>query len=103
MFLGFLSAALSVKRFANAVRSQWGVENNLHWVLDVSFREAESRLRKDHGPENLGLVRRLSASLLQRDRTCKGGVACKRKHAGWDEGYLLAVLDNSLTECLPSE
>jgi predicted transposase YbfD/YdcC len=94
----FLSSLpLSVKRFANAVRSHWGIENNLHWVLDVSFREDESRLRKDHGPENLGLIRRVAASLLQRDETCKGGVACKRKHAGWDEDYLLEVLSNSLT------
>lgn len=91
------SMPLSVKRFANAIRSHWGIENNLHWVLDVSFREDESRLRKDHGPENLALVRRLAASLLQRDETCKGGVACKRKHAGWDEDYLLKVLGNCLT------
>jgi predicted transposase YbfD/YdcC len=94
----FLSSLpLSVKRFARAVRGHWGIENGLHWVLDVSFREDESRLRKDHGPENLGLIRRLAASLLQQDETCKGGVACKRKHAGWDEDYLLAVLGNSLT------
>jgi hypothetical protein len=72
------------------------IENSLHWVLDVSFREDESRLRKDHGPENLGLVRRLAASLLQKETTAPGGVASKRKHAGWNNDYLLQVLGASL-------
>jgi predicted transposase YbfD/YdcC len=93
----FLSSlAPKVKTFARAVRGHWGIENGLHWVLDVSFREDESRLRKGHGPENLGLVRRLTASLLQQETTAKGGVACKRKHAGWDNDYLLEVLGVSL-------
>jgi predicted transposase YbfD/YdcC len=85
-----------VRRFAQAVRGHWGIENNLHWILDVSFREDDSRLRKGHGPENLALVRRLAASLLQNDTTAKGGVACKRKHAGWNDDYLLEVLGVSL-------
>jgi predicted transposase YbfD/YdcC len=84
------------KAFARAVRGHWGIENSLHWVLDVSFREDESRLRKDYGPENLALVRRLAASLLQRETTARGGVASKRKHAGWNNGYLLQVLGASL-------
>lgn len=90
------SLAPKVKAFARAVRGHWGVENALHWVLDVSFREDESRLRKDHGPENLALVRRLAASLLQRETTARGGVASKRKHAGWNNDYLLHVLGASL-------
>jgi predicted transposase YbfD/YdcC len=81
-----------VKTFARAVRGHWGIETSLHWVLDISFREDESRLRKDHGPENLALVRRLAASLLHQETTAKGGVACKRKQAGWDNDYLLEVL-----------
>jgi predicted transposase YbfD/YdcC len=85
-----------VKTFAQAVRSHWGIENSLHWVLDISFREDESRLRKDHGPENLALLRRLAASLLQQGDRAKVGVACKRKHAGWDNDYLLEVLGASL-------
>jgi predicted transposase YbfD/YdcC len=85
-----------VKTFGRAVRGHWGIENSLHWVLDVSFREDESRLRKDHGPENLALVRRLAASLLQNETTAKGGVASKRKHAGWNDDYLLQVLGVSL-------
>jgi predicted transposase YbfD/YdcC len=86
-----------VKAFAHAVRSHWGIENSLHWVLDVSFREDESRLRKDHGPENLALVRRMAVSLLKRETTVKLGVAGKRKTAGWNDDYLRRVLRASLT------
>jgi predicted transposase YbfD/YdcC len=86
-----------VKQFAAAVRGHWGIENNLHWVLDVSFREDASRLRKDHGPENLALVRRMVAGLLQQEGKVKGGVAVKRKHAGWNDDYLLEVLGVSLS------
>ncbi len=85
-----------VKTFARAVRNHWGIETSLHWVLDVSFREDESRLHKGHGQENMALIRRLAASLLQNETTCKGGVACKRKCAGWDDEYLLKVLSASL-------
>ena len=85
-----------VKAFAHAVRSHWRIENALHWTLDVSFREDDSRVRKDHGPENLALLRRLAVSLLKRDTTVKRGVATKRKRAGWDDDYLLRVLRASL-------
>jgi predicted transposase YbfD/YdcC len=85
-----------VKKFARAVRNHWGIETSLHWVLDVSFREDESRLHKGHGQENMALIRRLSASLLHNEPTCKAGVACKRKCAGWDDDYLLKVLAASL-------
>jgi predicted transposase YbfD/YdcC len=86
-----------VKAFARAVRGHWGIENGLHWVLDVSFREDDSRLRKDHGPENHALIRRLAASLLKTEPTADGGVASKRKEAGWDNDYLLRVLRASIT------
>jgi predicted transposase YbfD/YdcC len=85
-----------VKKFARAVRNHWGIETSLHWVLDVGFREDESRLHKGYGQENMGLIRRLSASLLHNEPTCKAGVACKRKCAGWDDAYLLKVLAASL-------
>jgi predicted transposase YbfD/YdcC len=90
------SLARKVKPFARAVRSHWGIENQLHWTLDVSFHEDASRLRTGHGPENLALVRRLAASLLQKETTAKQGVAGKRKKAGWDEDYLLQVLGTAL-------
>jgi predicted transposase YbfD/YdcC len=82
----------TVKQFARAVRTHWGIENGLHWSLDVSFREDDSRLRKDHGPENFALLRRLAASLLKNETTARSGVASKRKEAGWDNEYLLQVL-----------
>ena len=85
-----------VKKFARAVRNHWGIETSLHWVLDVGFREDASRLHKGYGQENMGLIRRLSASLLHNEPTCKAGVACKRKCAGWDDDYLLKVLAASL-------
>jgi len=85
-----------VKTFARAVRGHWGIENSLHWVLDIAFREDESRLRKGYGPENLALLRRLAVSLLQNDKTQKTGIACKRKQAGWDNDYLLQVLGATL-------
>ena len=85
-----------VKTFARAVRNHWGIETSLHWVLDVSFREDDSRLRKGHGQENMALVRRLAVSLLHNETTRKAGVACKRKCAGWNEDYLLQVLGASL-------
>jgi len=86
-----------VKTFARAVRGHWGIENSLHWVLDVSFREDESRLREGHGPENLALLRRMAASLLQNEKTKKIGVAAKRKLAGWNDEYLRKVLGASLS------
>jgi predicted transposase YbfD/YdcC len=81
-----------VRPFAEAVRSHWGIENSLHWVLDVTFREDASRLRKDHGPENLGLLRRLAVSLLQQDTQTKASMKVKRKMAGWDDDYLLSLI-----------
>jgi predicted transposase YbfD/YdcC len=82
-----------VKAFAAAVRGHWGIENQLHWVLDVAFQEDASRVRKDHAPENLGLVRRIALSLLKRAPSPKKvGTACKRKQAGWNDDYLVEVL-----------
>jgi len=87
------SMGLKVKAFAEAVRGHWSIENNLHWVLDVVFQEDASRLRKDHGPENLGLLRRIALSLLKKATTRKKvGIACKRKSAGWNNDFLVAVL-----------
>jgi predicted transposase YbfD/YdcC len=90
------SLPLQVKVFARAVRGHWAIENNLHWVLDVSFREDENRSRKDHTAENLAWLRRLTVSLLAQDEE-KVGVACKRKMAGWDDEYLLQVAGQAIT------
>jgi predicted transposase YbfD/YdcC len=81
-----------VKTFAQAVRGHWGIENRLHWSLDVTFAEDDSRVRKDHGPANLGLLRRLALSILQRDTSSKESLRGKRLIAGWDEERLLKLL-----------
>ena len=84
-----------VKRLAGAVRQHWGIENGLHWVLDVAFNEDRMRQRDRNGIENLALLNRLAVSLLRQDKTSKAGVKCKRKTAGWDDNYLLHLLFNS--------
>jgi predicted transposase YbfD/YdcC len=73
-------------------RTHWSIENSMNWVLDVAFREDDSRVRIDHGPENLGILRRIALNLLKQETTLKVGVKAKRKAAGWDEAYLRRVL-----------
>ena len=76
---------------AGYIRNHWGIENGLHWVLDVSFREDESRTWAGHAGANVGLLRRVAVSLLKRAGT-KGSIQTRRMRAGWDDDYLLKVL-----------
>jgi predicted transposase YbfD/YdcC len=76
----------------HAVRAHWQVENSLHWVLDVAFGEDESRVRKDHAPENFAIIRQCALNLLKQENSLNIGISAKRKRAGWDEGYLHNVL-----------
>lgn len=86
------SLKLEVKTFARAVRGHWGVENKLHWVMDVCFGEDQSRARAGYAPENLATLRRLALNLLKRDKTKKRGIKGKQLNAGWDHAYLLKLL-----------
>jgi predicted transposase YbfD/YdcC len=69
-----------------------GIENRVHWVLDIAFREDQSRVRKGHGQQNLATMRRMALNLLRQETTSKGGVKAKRLRAGWDEDYLIKAL-----------
>lgn len=75
-----------------ATRAHWQIENRCHWVLDIAFREDECRLRKDHGAHNFAILRRIALNLLKQDTTTKVGVKNRRLKAGWDEDYLLRLL-----------
>jgi predicted transposase YbfD/YdcC len=80
------------KAFAAAVRGHWGVENPLHWSLDVTFAEDDSRVRTGHAAQNLSRLRRIALNQLRRETTLKAGIQIKRQRAGWDHDYLLKVL-----------
>ena len=79
-------------RFAHAVREHWGVENALHWVLDVSFREDDCRIRQGNGAQNMAVLRHMALNLLRREAGHKRGIKARRKRAGWDRDYLFQVL-----------
>jgi predicted transposase YbfD/YdcC len=87
-----LSKKLSARRFGAAVRGHWGIENSLHWQLDMSFGEDRSRIRKGHADANFAIVRRMALSLLKNEKSQKVGVKTKRLTAGWNDDYLEQVL-----------
>jgi predicted transposase YbfD/YdcC len=82
----------NAQELLNATRTHWQIENGLHWVLDIAFREDECRIRKDHGAENFAILRHIALNLLKQETTVKKGIKAKRLKAGWDEQYLLKVL-----------
>jgi predicted transposase YbfD/YdcC len=86
------SLPLDAKKFAEVVRDHWGVENGLHWCLDISFCEDDSRVRMGNAPENLAILRRFALSLIKQDPLRKIGVKGSRKRAGWSNDYLLYLL-----------
>ena len=77
---------------ARAVRSHWAVENELHWSLDVGFREEACQVRKDHAPANFACIRRMALTQLKQETTKKLGIQGKRRRAGWDLAYMQTVL-----------
>lgn len=81
-----------VQTFARAVRSHWGIENKVHWIMDVCFGEDQSRARDGYAAENLATLRRLALNLLRREKTSKRSIRGKRLDASWDHSYLLRLL-----------
>ena len=87
-----IASITGAKRILWAVRSHWGIENELHWTLDMAFDEDHCRVRKDHGAENFAILRHIALNLLKQEKTCKRGIKGKRLLAAWNEDYLRTVL-----------
>ena len=81
-----------VKRIARYIRGHWGIENSLHWTLDVIFAEDRSRIRTGNGPEIASIFRNLALLVLQQDTTSRGSLRGKRLQAGWNEDFLERLL-----------
>lgn len=84
--------ATDPKRLGNIVRAHWGVENNLHWVLDQAFDEDSHRARAGHSAANMAVMRHIALNLIKNEKTAKVGIKTKRLNAGWDNNYLLKIL-----------
>jgi len=80
------------EKFGNAVRCHWGIENSVHWVLDIAFREDESRIRKGSAPENFAAIRHIALNLLRSNKTFNGSIKSKRLNAAMDVKYLEQVM-----------
>ena len=83
---------MSAEEYGKSKRSHWGIENSLHWVLDIGFREDESRMRAGNAAENVNVLRHIGTNLLKQEKSCKLGIASKRKKCGYDPEYLYKVL-----------
>ncbi len=82
-----------VELFAKAVRNHWGIENGLHWTLDMAFREDECRIRKGNAPENFSVLRQMALNLLKSEQSFKGSINTKRLKAAWNRDYLKTVIN----------
>ena len=90
-FISSLSC-INAETIGHMIRSHWGVENKLHWSLDVSFGEDDCRIRKGFGAENVSRLRRIALNLLKQEETAKCSIKAKRNKAGWDEKYIQKLL-----------
>ena len=87
-----LSKRFTAEEFAKSSRSHWGIENSLHWILDVAFREDDCRIHAGYAAENFAVLRHIALGLLKQGTRIKRGIKTRRKAAGWDENYLLELL-----------
>ena len=88
----YLSSATSnAERLANAIRSHWGVENQVHWVLDVVFADDQSRVRIDHAAHNIPIIRHIVVNMLRQETSLTTSLRQKRLRAGWDDLYVMKV------------
>ncbi len=83
---------MTAAEYGESARAHWGIENSLHWVLDIAFREDESRIRAGNAAENMNMARHIGINLLKQEKSCKMGIASKRKKCGYDMSYLYKVL-----------
>lgn len=88
----FIASVTEAKAIGQAVRCHWGIENSVHWVLDVAFREDECRVREGHSAQNFAIIRHIALNLLRQERTATIGIKGKRLKAGWDDAYRCRLL-----------
>ena len=86
------SLNVEASRMGKTIRDHWGVENGLHWSLDIAFGEDQSRMREGNAAENFSILRRIALNLIRQDKTTKAGVKNRRLLAGWDEKYREKIL-----------
>lgn len=85
------SLKVPAEKLGGIIRAHWSIENSLHWVLDLAFREDDSRIRKDYAPENFAVLRHIALNLLKKEKSSKG-IQAKRLQAGWDISFLHNVI-----------
>lgn len=83
-----------VRKIAQAIRGHWQIENSLHWVLDMTFDEDRCRVRKDHAPANMAILRHIVLNMVRQEKTFKGSIQTKRLKAGWENNYMLKILNS---------
>ncbi len=97
------SMIATAQKFLFAIRSHWAIENNLHWVLDMSFNDDQSRIRKENGPQVMAVIRHIALNLpqLTKNQMKRQSIKRPRKNAGWDDSILTTILSQNLTWQVP--